>query len=199
MDYYAIAAVLGQIKPSLSPLDVRHLCFGPWIANILNPSLSYCVPSHLSRQFEFHKLFVLNCLTAIMNWMADHSLQLNADSMTKYWSWLPITFCHPLSRTMVPYPHPFGPVYVIFYQSLNCDAHIRMLTRSCLFHWRNSQTVAWKEMKMLNTSFVSSRLDYSNSLFTSLNKSSLYHLQAIQNAAARLFTQSSRWSHITPI
>ena len=52
---------------------------------------------------------------------------------------------------------------------------------------------------MLIHAFISSRLDYCNSLFTCLNKSSIHCLQTVQNAAARLLTQSNRWSHITPI
>lgn len=52
---------------------------------------------------------------------------------------------------------------------------------------------------MLIHAFISSRIDYCNSLFSSLNKSVLHRLQSIQNSAARLLTRSNRHTHITPI
>ena len=55
------------------------------------------------------------------------------------------------------------------------------------------------EMEMLIHAFVSSRLDYCNSLFTCLSKSCLDRLQVVQNAAARLLTRSPKRSHVTPI
>ena len=47
--------------------------------------------------------------------------------------------------------------------------------------------------------FVSSRLDYCNSLFMSLSKVSLHRLQSIQNSAARIVTNSCKYSRITPV
>ena len=47
--------------------------------------------------------------------------------------------------------------------------------------------------------FVSSRLDYCNSLFRSLSKASLHRLQSFQNCAARIVTNSCRYTHITPV
>ncbi|KAF7647374.1 hypothetical protein LDENG_00173240 [Lucifuga dentata] len=43
---------------------------------------------------------------------------------------------------------------------------------------------------MVIHAFISSRLDYCNSLFTCLNKTSLNRLQTVQNAAARLLTKT---------
>ena len=47
--------------------------------------------------------------------------------------------------------------------------------------------------------FVSSRLDYCNSLFRSLSKFNLHRLQSIQNSAARIVTNSSKYTRITPV
>ena len=47
--------------------------------------------------------------------------------------------------------------------------------------------------------FVSSRLDYCNSLFRSLSKFNLHRLQSIQNSAARIVTNSSKYTLITPV
>ena len=47
--------------------------------------------------------------------------------------------------------------------------------------------------------FVSSRLDYCNSLFRSLSKFNLHRLQSIQNSAARIVTNLSKYTRITPV
>ena len=47
--------------------------------------------------------------------------------------------------------------------------------------------------------FVTSRLDYCNSLLYGISKQQLQKLQSIQNAAARLITGTRKFEHITPI
>ena len=46
---------------------------------------------------------------------------------------------------------------------------------------------------------VSRRLDYCNSLFRSLSKFNLLKLQCIQNSAARIISNTSRYTSITPV
>ena len=48
-------------------------------------------------------------------------------------------------------------------------------------------------------SFVSSRLDYCNSLLFGVTDSLVQRLQAVQNAAARLVSGTRRSEHITPV
>ncbi len=47
--------------------------------------------------------------------------------------------------------------------------------------------------------FISSRLDYCNSLYMGINQASLNRLQMVQNAAARLLTGVRKREHITPV
>ena len=47
--------------------------------------------------------------------------------------------------------------------------------------------------------FCNSRLDYRNSLFRSLSKVNLHRLQSIQNCAARILTNSCKYTQITPV
>ncbi|KAF7654941.1 hypothetical protein LDENG_00062930, partial [Lucifuga dentata] len=92
---------------------------------------------------------------------------------------------------------------VILDSSLSLDAHVKQLTRSSLFPLRNiaklRAVVSKTELEMVIHAFISSHLDYCNSLFTCLSKTSLNWLQTVQNAAVRLLTRSNRRTHITPI
>ncbi len=82
---------------------------------------------------------------------------------------------------------------VVFDQNLNFDHHIMKLVQSCLLQPRNIAKIS----SVLP--FISSRLDYCNSLFSCLNESAIARLQVVQNAAARLLTNTKRREHITPI
>jgi len=53
--------------------------------------------------------------------------------------------------------------------------------------------------KMLVQAFISSRLDYCNSLLYSINDGLLRRVQSVQNAAASLVTGARRCDHVTPL
>ena len=52
---------------------------------------------------------------------------------------------------------------------------------------------------MVLHAFVTSRIDYCNGLLYGLTDCDVVKLQRVQNAAARLLTSSSKYSHITPV
>ncbi len=66
-------------------------------------------------------------------------------------------------------------------------------------HCKLRPVVSTVELEMIIHAFISSRLDYCNSLFTCLSNSTLKRLQVVQNSAAKLLTKSSKRSHVTPI
>ncbi len=47
--------------------------------------------------------------------------------------------------------------------------------------------------------FITSRLDYCNSLYAGISQTALSRLQLVQNVAARLLTGSHKRDHITPV
>jgi len=55
------------------------------------------------------------------------------------------------------------------------------------------------QYKMVVQAFVSSRLDYCNSLLCGIAGNLLQKLQSVQNTAARLITRTGRREHITPV
>ena len=54
-------------------------------------------------------------------------------------------------------------------------------------------------MQLCQLPMLSSRLDYCNSIFRSLSKFNLHRLQSIQNSAARIVTNKSKYTRITPV
>ena len=61
------------------------------------------------------------------------------------------------------------------------------------------QTLTPNAVKTLIHAFITSRLDYCNSLLLGVTDQQLKRLQSVQNAVARLVTGARRSDHITPV
>jgi len=61
------------------------------------------------------------------------------------------------------------------------------------------RSVSVDAAKTVVHAFISSRVDYCNSLLYGISDILLRRLQAVQNAAARLVTGTRRYDHITPV
>ena len=87
--------------------------------------------------------------------------------------------------------------------NLNMKQHINNVCRQCYFQLRQlrviRKTLPQSVVKTLLHAFVSSRLDYCNSLFYGLPNCEIKKLQSVQNAAARLFGGLRKFDHITPV
>ena len=81
--------------------------------------------------------------------------------------------------------------------------HIQNVCKSCFIQLRDfrniRQFLTHDAAELVANAFVSSQLGYCNSLFRSLSKFNLYRLQSIQNSAARIITNSSKYTQITPV
>ena len=91
---------------------------------------------------------------------------------------------------------------VTFDQDMSFQTHINLITRSAFFQLRNIAKVrhflSQSDAEKLVHAFVTSRLDYCNSILSGCTLKSLHGLQLVQNAAARVLTGTSRRDHITP-
>ena len=80
--------------------------------------------------------------------------------------------------------------------------HVNSVTRSCFYHLRQLRTVrrvlTHDSAKILAHAFVSSRVDYCNSLLFGASAHVLRKMQTVLNAAARLVCGLGRFDHITP-
>ncbi|TKS71954.1 hypothetical protein D9C73_006029 [Collichthys lucidus] len=92
---------------------------------------------------------------------------------------------------------------VVFDQDLSFNVHMKQISRTAFFHLRNiakiRRTVSQADAEKLVHAFVTSRLDYCNSLLSGCSNKSLRTLQLIQNAAARVLTGTKIRDHISPI
>ena len=74
----------------------------------------------------------------------------------------------------------------------------RMFCKSCFIQLRDfrniRQFLTYDAAVSVANAFVTSWLDYCNSLFRSLSKFNLHRLQYIQNSAARIVTNSSKFT-----
>ena len=90
---------------------------------------------------------------------------------------------------------------VITDNELNMKDHISHVSKLCYHQirniWKIRNYLSLEATKKLVQALVISRLDYCNSLFYKISEAQLDKLQRIQNSAARLIVQSSKYSSIT--
>ena len=79
---------------------------------------------------------------------------------------------------------------------LNFNSHIRSVTISAYYHLKNIARVkglmCQQHLEKRIHAFIFSRLDYCNGVFTGIHKKSIKQLQLIQNAAARVLTNTKK-------
>jgi hypothetical protein len=149
---------------------------------------------------------ITNCLLAINKWMNNNFLKLNEDKTEvlligpKLKREMLIKNLGGLTRWIKPEVISLG---VILDSDLNFNSHINKVTKTAFFHLRNIAKVRpfinQNDAEKLTHAFISSRLDYCNSLFADLPKKTTERLQLIQNSAARLLTKTKRREHISPV
>ena len=86
--------------------------------------------------------------------------------------------------------------------NLHFEKHIAKLVQLSFYQLRNISKIKpllpSTDTETIIHSFISSRLDYCNSLFLCLTQKSIHRLQKVQNSAARLRTKTKRCERITP-
>ena len=149
-----------------------------------------------------------NCIEEIRSWMITHKLKLN-DDKTEF---LTISSPHN-SKELNSIKIKIGSATILSSQNarnlgvvidsvFNLNNHITSICQSSYFHLRNISAI--RRYLDSNTAaqvihaFVTSRLDYCNSLLFGLPDKSLLRLKKIQNTAIRIITLCNRRDNITP-
>lgn len=105
---------------------------------------------------------------------------------------------------MVPHVKPsVKNLGVIFDSALKFDRRINAVFQSSFFQLKllskAKSFLTFAEFGGVSHAFISSRLDYCNSLYIGMSQSNISRLQMVQNAAARLLTGIRKFDHISPI
>ena len=149
------------------------------------------------------------CLKDIKTWMTCNFLLLNSDK-TEVIVLGPKHLRDALSEDIVTLDGialassaTVRNLGVIFDQDMSFNSHIKQISRTAFFHLSNIAEIrhilCQKDAEKLVHAFVTSRLDYCNSLLSGCSNKSLKTLQLIQNAAARLLTRTRKRDHISPV
>ena len=116
-----------------------------------------------------------------------------------------LNVCFPINILGNPL-HPTESVRnlgVWFDSDFSFSKHIQNVCKSCFIQLRDFRNVrqflTQDAAVSVANACVSSQLDYYNSLFRNLSKFNLHRLQSIQNSAARIVTNSSKYTRITPV
>jgi hypothetical protein len=91
---------------------------------------------------------------------------------------------------------------ILFDNQMSFDPYISELRKSCFHHLRNIKTlknyIPSTMLPQLILAVIISRLDFCNSLLCALGTIQLKKLQLVQNACARMLTNTKRFESITP-
>ena len=150
-----------------------------------------------------------HCIADIRLWMTQNLLKLN-DNKTNI---LYLASPHCVKSLKTPALQmgassitPNGSVKnlgVIFDQCINMHEHVTSVCRAAYYHLKNIHCLkAFLTQESLLTvvhAFVTSRIDYCNSLLYGISDYNINRLQRIQNSAARIVTNTRKYDHITPI
>ncbi|XP_064419351.1 uncharacterized protein LOC135359048 [Latimeria chalumnae] len=151
------------------------------------------------------------CLSEIRSWMAGNWLRLNPKK-TEVLLVGKDHVCESLFGTLSPPSLNDGVLRMVkvtkslgvfLDASLTLERQISSVVSSGFFHLKNIQrlypVLPYDSLSTLMHAFVSSRLDYCNALYAGLPLKAIHRLQLVQNAAARVVNNVSRFDHITPI
>jgi hypothetical protein len=141
--------------------------------------------------------------------MSSNRLKLNAEKTQVIWigtrqqlAKVDIDQLHLMSAN-VTFSTTVSNLGVMIDRQLSMADQVAALCRSCFFQLRQLRTVRCSltadALATLIHAFISSRLDYCNSLLIGVGEGLLHKLQRVQNAAARLVTDTRKYEHITPV
>ena len=152
---------------------------------------------------------LVQCMESVEQWMGSNRLRLNVDKTQLIW----IGTRQQLSKiiiketllqsAIVPFSSAVTNLGVTIDSELRMADHIANLCKSSYFQLRQlrqiRRSLTTDERKTLVHAFISSRLDYCNSLLFGIGEGLVKKLQSVQNAAATFIMGIKKRDHITPV
>ena len=150
------------------------------------------------------------CIQDIRNWMTKDSLKINGDKTeviligTKaQLKKVKIDNLAVGDSKIVPSTEAIRNLGCWFDNNFTMNAHVTKTCKAGFFYLHNicriRKFLTQEITEKLIHAFVTSRLDYCNSLLYGLPSNLLAKLQRVQNAAARLIHRAPRFCHTTPL
>lgn len=199
---------------------------GPILFNVYMTSLGHLLRQHIPN-YHFYaddtqiylsaKLNELDnavhqieqCVSIVEGWMSQHQLKMNNDK-TEFLiissKQLASKFTKPslkLSGLAVEPVKLARNIGVTMDHHGTLDTHITNVSRNAYYQLNNinrlKKFMSQESLECLIHAFVTTKLDYCNSLFCGACKSSIKKLQRVQNTAARILTGHRKSEHITPV
>jgi len=170
----------------------------------------YCSFQSNSQESAASSLMKLkNCIIEIQSWMTSFRLKMNEEKTefiviaSPHYITSFQNFTLNLGNTIVLSSESIRNLGVYFDKKLDMTYHINNICKIAFCQLRkigeirkylNHDTAA----KLIHA-FVTSRIDYCNSLLCGLPFSKISKLQKAQNVAARILTKTKKYNHITPV
>ena len=152
---------------------------------------------------------VQHCFESIRSWMAANKLKLNESKTDfivlrrKRHDVDPSLDHIPIGNSIVDHSSTIRNLGVYLDQELNMQSHISSVCKSAYSNLKNIARIrkylSESATQSLVHAFITSRIDFCNSLLYGISKQSLLKLQHIQNSAARLVKRVKKSEHITPV
>ena len=152
---------------------------------------------------------MLNCVGEIREWLIGNKLKGNDDKTgalimgTQQQLKKLISDSIQIGDSKVEFVNKACNLGFVLDSNLSMADHISKLTSSAFFQLKQirhiRKYISKEATESLVHAFISSRLDYCNSLFLGLSKYQIGKLQSIQNSAARVITGTPKFQHITPV
>ena len=146
-----------------------------------------------------------DCLLEISHWMNKNKLKLNQDKTelllihSKFRK--EPTFAPLNCGTEIITPSKSAKnIVVTFDSNISLSTHIGLICKPAFFHLRNIARIQkylfFKTTATLIHAFITSKVDYRNSILYGLPNCELRRLQRVLNAAARLLTGTRNYDHL---
>ncbi len=149
------------------------------------------------------------CISDVRCWMLSNKLMIN-DGKTVFMAIGNNPHLKKLhfdsimvGNDVIPKSETSGNLGVTFDENMSMKSHINSVCKSGYYHLRNisriRKCITHDACVTLVHAFITSRLDYCNTLFAGLPDCDINKLQLVQNSAARIVTLTRKFNHITPV
>jgi len=150
-----------------------------------------------------------HCIAEIRLWMTQNMLKLNDDKTDIIY----MTSSHYAKSLKTPgldigesCINPSNTVKnlgVLFDKCLTMNDQVTSVCRAAYYHLKNIRSLkpflSTKALITVVHAFITSRIDYCNSLLYGMSDYNTNRLQKVQNCAARIVSNTRKYDHITPV